>query len=183
MAKKWQHCVRDARLIYINKDKFAYLYGANGEKPKDAAEALELVNKLWKYYPTHFEDAVIKKGHTKEELIYHIIGKKCFDCSAFVCAVTQYEGDIMTMQVLRDYSSYGLRNIMTDITDIPSGSWGSVLWRPGHVALDTGNGLAMDFANEFVDIREYRSVDPDPLCKFELSGRLPWVDYTGTINL
>ena len=181
--KKWQHVVRDARLVYINRDKFAYLYGANGERPTDYAEAMELINKMWKYYPTHFEDAVIKRGHTKEELARHITGKKCFDCSAFICAVSQYEGDIMTMQVLRDYSSYGLHDAMSKKTSLQLGNWGSVLWRPGHVALDAGNGLAIDFANEFVDVREYRFVDPDPICTFEISGELPWIDYKNAINL
>lgn len=181
--KKWQHVVRDARLVYLNKEKFAYLYGANGERPRDYTEAFDLVKKMWALYPEHFENSVIKKGWTKEDLAWHILGKKCFDCSAFVCAVSQYEGDIMTMQVLRDYSSYGLHDVMTDITTVKNGPWGSVLWRPGHVAIDTGNGLAMDFANEFVDIREYRTVDKDPVCTFEKSGRLPWVDYTGVINL
>ena len=144
---------------------------------------MELINRMWKYYPTHFEESVIKKGHTKEELAYHIIGKKCFDCSAFVCAVTQYQGDILTLQVLADYNSYGLHDIMIKNSSIAAGNWGSVLWRPGHVALDAGNGLAIDFANEFTDVREYRFVDPDPVCKFELSGELPWLDYKNSINL
>lgn len=181
--KKWQHCVRDARLVYLNKEKFAYLFGANGQKPKDYAEAKELVDIMWKYYPTHFENSVIKTGHTKEELINHIIGKKCFDCSAFVCAVTQYEGDIMTMQVLNDYSSSMLKNVFTKETTLMDGNWGAVLWKNGHVALDVGNGLCMDFANEFVDVREYRFTVEKPICNFAVSGELPWVDYTNAINL
>lgn len=180
--KKWQHCVRDARLVYLNRDGFAYLFGANGQKPRDYAEAEALVNVMWKYYPTHFESAVIRLGHTKEELIRHIIGKKCFDCSAFVCAVTQYEGDISTMQVINDYSSSMLKNVFTKETTLPEGNWGSVLWRNGHVAFDVGNGLCIDFANEFVDVREYRFNIEEPLCKFTLSGELPWVDYTNAIN-
>lgn len=179
--KTWYHAVRDARLVYLNRDKFAYLYGGNGERPKDYAEAKALVDKMWQYYPTHFEGSVIAKGYTKEDLINHIIGKKCFDCSGFVCAVTQYNGDIMSMSVLKDMNSTSLHGVMSNETTPLSGLWGNCLWKPGHVALDVGNGLAIDFGNEFLDCREYRFVD-DPAYGFSASGQLPWVDYTGSVD-
>lgn len=180
--KKWNHVMRDARLTYLHRDEFAYLYGANGEKPMSYAEAKYLVDELWGMYPTHFEEYVINRGYTKKQLIYHIIGKKCFDCSAFVCAVTQYEGDFRDMVVLKDYSSFSLRQQMNNETTPLDGTWGNVLWKSGHVGIDVANGFVVDFGAEFADCRMYRIQDEEAP-KFEVSGQLPWVDYTGASNL
>lgn len=179
--KTWAHAVRDARLIYLNRDKFAYLYGANGEKPNTLAEAKRLVDSLWAAYPSHFQQYVINTGHTRNQLIYHIIGKICYDCSSFVCAVTQSEGSIYSLKVLKDYNSTMLKNSFTKTTSLADGVWGSVLWKQGHVGLDVGNGLCIDFAAEFVDCREYRFIDANSPTKFTASGQVPWVDYTGSI--
>lgn len=181
MIKTWAHCVRDARLIYLNRDRFAYLYGANGECPKTLAEARQLVDSLWAAYPEHFQRYVIETGHTRNQLYYHVIGKICYDCSSFVCAVTQSEGDIFHLRVVQDLNSSMLRNSFTVTTTLAAGLWGQILWKNGHVGLDVGNGLAIDFAAEFVDCREYRFVDPDSPTKFDVSGRVSWVDYTGSI--
>ena len=180
--KTWAHCVRDARLIYINRDRFAYLFGANGECPKTFAEAQALVNELWSMYPDHFQKYVIDKGHTKTELIWHIVGKICLDCSAFICYVTQCEAsDIYHLKVVTDMNSATLHNSCTIHTSLQAGLWGSLLWKNGHVALDVGNGLAIDFAAEFVDCREYRFIDPDTSTWFADSSPMPWVDYKGSI--
>ena len=178
--KTWAHCVRDARLIFLNRDKFAYLLYANGEHPKTYAEAKKLVDQFWSYDPYHFENSVIKTGHTREDLINHIIGKICYDCSGFVCAVTQSEGDIFDLKVVKDYNSTMMNNgVFQNVTTPADGVWGGVLWKTGHVALDVGNGLAIDFGNEFLDCREYRLSEGN----FKKSGQLPWVDYTHAINL
>lgn len=178
--KPWYEVVKQARYIYINRDKFAYLYGANGERPNTREEAEMLVSTLWNMYPTHFNKSVIGAGHTKEELINHIIGKKCFDCSAFICAVTEDEEHNFTdIVVQRDYNSTSLRNLFNKTTPLSQGVAGSVLWKNGHVALDTGNGIAIDFANEFIDVRAYHLTDMN----FTVSGQLPWVDYTGSLNV
>lgn len=183
MAKTWAHCVRDARLIYLHRDKFAYLYGANGEKPTTYAEAKALVDSLWAAYPSHFQQYVISAGKTKNQLIYHIIGKICYDCSSFVCAVTQSEGSIYNLKVQKDYNSTMLKQAFSKQTSLAEGYWGSVLWKQGHVGMDVGNGLAIDFAAEFVDCREYRFIDADSPTKFACSGQVPWVDYSGAINV
>ena len=179
--KTWAHCVRDARLIYLHRDRFAYLFGANGECPQTYAEARALVESLWAAYPEHFQKYVIEAGRTKNQLIYHVIGKICYDCSSFICAVTQSEGDIYHLRVQRDLNSTMLRQSFTKATTLAAGLWGQILWKQGHVGLDVGNGLAIDFAAEFVDCREYRFVDPDSPTKFTDSGKVGWVDYTGSI--
>lgn len=181
--KTWAHVVRDARLIYINRDRFAYLYGANGELPVTYGEAKKLVDALWSVYPDHFQKTVIERGYTKNQLIYHIIGRICYDCSSFVCAVTQSEGNIFALKVVNDMSSSMLHDACPTHTTLMAGKWGSLLWRNGHVALDCGNGLQISFDNEFLDCREYRFVDPNPISRFTDSSEMPWVDYTGSINL
>ena len=179
--KTWYHVVRDARLIYLNRDRFAYLYGANGECPKTYGEAKKLVDGLWSAYPSHFDQYVTKKGYTRNQLIYHVIGRICYDCSAFVCAVTQSEGDIYDLRVVTDYSSSTLHNLGKNRTTVANGLWGNMLWKQGHVAIDVGNGLAIDFGAEFADVREYRLSDPGSTV-FTDSSSLPWVDYTDGIN-
>ena len=183
MAKKhWYHVVRDSRLVYKHRERFAYVWGANGECPKNYEEAKALVERCWRMNPEHFQQFVIEAGHTKEELIEHIIGKICFDCSGFVCAVTQYEGSIYDMRVLRDYNSTSLRSAFLYPTTPNDGLWGGILWKNGHVAVDGGNGFAYDFGAEFVDVREYRFVDADTPTVFTTSGQLPWVDYEFSVN-
>lgn len=178
--KPWYEVVKQARYIYINRDKFAYLYGANGEVPKTREEAERLINTLWTLYPTHFAKSVSAKGYTKEQLIAHIIGKRCYDCSAFICAVTQDENhSFYNLVVQKDYNSAGLKNMFSKTTSLAEGVAGSILWKNGHVALDTGLGIAIDFANEFVDVRAYHLTEMG----FLLSGQLPWVDYTGSLNV
>lgn len=184
MAKTWAHCVRDARLIYLNRDRFAYLYGANGECPKTYAEAKALVTSLWNTYPSHFKATCTDKGYTQNQLIYHVIGKICLDCSSFICYVTQTEAsDIYHLKVTNDMNSTMLHNSCPKHTSLAQGNWGSLLWRNGHVALDVGNGLQISFDNEWLDCREYRFVDADSPSKFTDSSEMPWVDYSGAINL
>lgn len=172
--KAWSRVCKDALLIYANRDKFAYLYGANGEKPNNVTEATRLVNRLWNLYPAHFQSAVIDAGHTKKELIYHIIGRQCFDCSAFICAVTQ--SDYPNLAVTHDYNSTGLINQCKVVTTPVKGVAGSVLHRQGHVSLDCGYGICVDFGLEFLDCRMYAS----NTANFTKAGQLPWVDYTGS---
>lgn len=174
MSKKaYGMACRNALQVYADRDHFAYLYGANGERPQNYAEAKALVDRLWSAYPSHFQSAVIGAGHTKDELIGHIIGRQCFDCSSFICAITQSQ--YPNLRVTSDYNSTGLINSCKVITTPAAGTAGSVLWRSGHVAYDVQFGMCVDFGNEFLDCRLYRIPDG----RFVKSGQLPWVDYTG----
>ena len=173
-TKAWSRVCKDALLVYAHRDNYAYLYGANGEKPANVTEATKLVNSLWNMYPSHFQQTVINAGHTKKELIYHIVGRQCFDCSSFICAVTQ--SDYPNLKVARDYNSSGLIGQCKIITTPAKGYAGSVLWKNGHVAIDVGYGICVDFGYEFADCRQYAT----PEGNFQKSGQLPWVDYTGS---
>ena len=182
--KKWQHFVRDLRLMMLEKDNFDYLYNSNGEILDTYDKAYKLCKQNWELYPAHFEKYVTAKGYKFEDLVERVKGKKVFDCSSLVLAFSQCEGDIYDFYVKQDMSSWGIRNKMIDLTSIPDGLWGQVLWREGHVGIDVGNGLIVDDACEFVGMREYRFDSPTAFATaFTDSGKLPWIDYTGSINL
>ena len=182
--KTWAHFVRDLRLMYIHNNDFDYLYNTNGEILETYDDAYKCVKTNWELYPSHFEKYVTHQGYSFEDLVERVKGKKVFDCSSLVLAFSQCEGNIYDFYVKRDYSSSGIRDLLTDITDIPSGLWGSVLWKPGHVGIDVGNGLIIDDACEFVGIREFRfDAEDGRKTAFQDSGRLPWIDYSGGINV
>ena len=182
--KKWQHFVRDLRLMAIHHQDFDYLYGANGEILNTYDEAYRMCVKQWELYPAHFKQFVTDRGHSFEDLVERVKGKKVFDCSSLVLAFSQCEGDIYDFYVKNDMTSLGIKNHLRDITTIPDGYWGQVLWKDGHVGADVGNGLIIDDCCEFVGIREYRFDDATGIAtNFKLSGKLPWLNYEGSINL
>lgn len=170
--KLWNHVCNAAMRIFANRDKYAYLYGANGETGSDA-----LVDRLWAAYPAHFKQYVTDKGYTKQQLKDHVRGRICLDCSAFICYITQVE-DFNRLRVVTDYNSTGLRQQFAVTRTPVTGTAGSVLWKPGHVALDVGYGMCIDFGCEFRDCRCY----PLEEGGFTESGELNFVDYTDTNN-
>lgn len=168
----WDYVRTLAVRLYTNRDQFAYLYGGNGEYIKDEAAARAIVDRMWAAYPSHFQSSVIKTGHTKEQLIQHIIGKRVLDCSALVCYVSQ--GTAWgNLSVKHDLNSSGLISVCHDITTPSKGVCGGLLWRKGHVSIDVGGGCFVEAANEFVDIR-MRNLSG---AGFTKAGRLPWVNY------
>lgn len=168
--KRWNIVNQHALLIYANRNKYAYLYGANGETGSDA-----LVDRLWAAYPDHFKKFVLDKGYTKQQLKDHVRGKICLDCSAFICYVTQVN-DFAKLRVVNDYNSTSLRQHFAVKRTPVGGTAGSVLWKQGHVALDVGYGICVDFGCEFADCRMY-ALDG---AGFAESGELNFVDYSGT---
>lgn len=170
--KRWNICCQNALMIYANRERYAYLYGANGEIGSD-----ELVDRLWDMYSDHFYRSVTLNGYTKKQLKNHVRGKICLDCSSFICLVTQNDTtDITKLGVTTDYNSDGLRKLFVVKRMPKDGTAGSVLWKPGHVALDVGYGICIDFGNEFLDCRMYQLDGKG----FVESGELSYVDYTDT---
>ena len=168
--KRWNYMIKHALRMFMEKEKFAYLYGANGEVGNDA-----LVDAMWDAYPYHFQEFVADKGYTKEQLKDHVRGKICLDCSSFICYISQNE-NYEELRVVRDYNSAMLKDAFAVTRSPAAGTAGSVLYKPGHVALDIGYGVLVEFAAEFVDMR-MRELEG---AGFQVSGELPFVDYTGT---
>lgn len=173
--KRWNICCQNALVIYANRHRYAYLYGANGEIGSDA-----LVDRLWNtYYGAHFKEVVEGRGYTKQQLKDHVRGKICLDCSSFLCMITQNDTtDITKLGVTRDYNSDGLRGLFQKgtVRTPREGTAGSMLWKKGHVAIDVGYGVCVEFASEFTDCRMRQIAGSD----FVESGELNYVDYTGT---
>lgn len=170
MPKLWSHVRRDALLAYADRNSIAYLYGANGETGSS-----DLVNRLWNMYPDHFAQYVTSKGYTKEQLIAHVNGKRCYDCSSFICAIVQ--GNIYpNLTITSDMNSTTLRAHFAVTRSVTEATAGSILWKNGHVGIDIGSGLAIDCACEFVDLR----LQANSAAGFVEGGELDCIDYTGT---
>ena len=168
----WDYVRTNAVRCMANRDDFAYLYGGNGEYLATRGAAENMVRKMWNAYPDHFRKYVTDTGHTIEELVDHVLYKRVADCSGAVCWLTQGKA-WGSLSVKLDMNSSRLISVCEEITTPAKGVCGSLLWRPGHVALDVGGGAFVEFAAEFADVR----LRPIKDGGFQQSGQLPWVDY------
>lgn len=150
--------IRKALLMFNDRDRYAYMYGSDGEVMSD-----NRVDYLWDKYPAHYNSL----GCTRQTLKDHVRGKKCFDCSSFINYVTEAD---------KDYYSATLWQHCTVKTTPRAGVAGSLLYKPGHVALDIGYGLCLEFVNEFKDFQMNYITGRG----FEGSGELEWVSYIGS---
>lgn len=146
-SKKPAHEIAKRALwFYVHRDQYAYLYGTDGQEGSDA-----LVDKMVRKHPSHFS----RFTHEQlQELKDYVRGKTCFDCSGF----------IHTLFGAPDLNSFGIISECERIYKIPEevtqSPEGSVLWKPGHIAVDVGHGFFVDIAAEFntfrfLNIREY----------------------------
>lgn len=158
MATYYSLVIRKALQMFSDKDKYAYMYGSDGEVMTDAR-----VDYLWNRYSAHYEAL----GCTRQQLKDHVRGKKCFDCSSFINYVTSAG---------KDYYSATLWECCRVRTTPRDGVAGSLLYKPGHVALDVGYGLCLEFVNEFKDFQLNLILGRG----FTGSGELPWVIYSGS---
>lgn len=149
--------VRKALVMFSEKDKYRYMYGSDGEIMTD-----ERVDQLWNRYPEHYN----KIGCTRDALKAHVRGKRCYDCSSFINYVTEAD---------KDYYSATLWSHCSKKTTPRDGVAGSLLYKPGHVALDIGYGLCLEFVNEFKDFQLNYITGRG----FSGSGELDWVSYIG----
>ena len=145
---------------------YCYIYGGNGSVMTEK-KIRALVKK---YNSAHFEDMFKRTGKTIDDLIEHCTGKMGMDCSEFLWIVTGGPYDM---------TSVALKDSCTLLVPPANGVAGSLLWKPGHVALDIGAGKAAEFVEEFQDLQITTIKDRG----FEKSGQLPWVDYRGASNM
>ena len=171
----WAESVRNAltmagaqlRALTAGEDApYCYIYGGTGEiLTEKSIRAL-----VKRYGKVHFDKMFKETGKTIDDLIAHCAGKRGLDCSEFVWRVTGGK---------QDMNSTSLINSCHLIVPPASGVEGSVLYKPGHVALDLGGGMCAEMCGEFRDLEINRIKDRG----FTKSGQLPWVDYRGASNM
>lgn len=147
--------------LYFGRDKIAYWMGAKGEI-LTRQRMQELVEAYWDYFKKYEPDQL-------ESLMRWSEGKIGFDCSGLICACfgTPYQ-----------MSSWTLREHMVKTTGVKECKAGSVLWFPGHVALDLGFGAAGHITSEGKSIL----ITDNGTAGFELGGELEGYDYSMLYN-
>lgn len=169
----WQEVLQNAQSLIdfqlrsyseVGRPYATYLWGGNGEKADDA-----LIDRLYSQYKYHFDEILAKKGKTLQQLREHVRGTYVFDCSGLVCTLTESPYDM---------SSSGLLSSCRKRTSPVKGRKASLLYKPGHAALDMGTGYVLEMVSEFDDLRYSRIRSRD----FTISGELSWIDYTGAGN-
>ena len=161
--KTWDAVIKDALYYLLHKDEYAYFYGAKGQKLTEA-EMERLINEEPEYWKRYDADTIKKiKRFSKN--------KTGFDCSGYIARVTgcnTYSGAIWSRCSKKTKNLY-------------EGPAASILWRPGHVALDIGYGYFLHFPSELHSCEIGRiSEMPD---FFEGSGQLvTYINYDGATN-
>lgn len=135
--KSWFQVIKDAIQMLSERDKYAYFYGA-----KDVLLTTEVMNNLWNAYPDYYRRY---SNQQKAEIFRNSLGKRGFDCSAFVCKVTGETG----------YSTeiYSKRTVETSLAEGVAGQFLYTTWGGAgrHIALDAGMGFVLDMGYESTD--------------------------------
>ena len=137
MAKSWYQVVKDALQMYKDRDKYAYFYGAKGQKLTKS-----VMDALWNAEPDYFKKY---SAAEKEQIYRNSLNKIGLDCSGFVTRVTGETG-----------YSIGIYNKRTKETSLNEGVAGQFLFttfngKGRHIGLDIGWGFTMDMGNESTD--------------------------------
>lgn len=137
MAKSWYQVVKDALQMYKDRDKYAYFYGAKGQKLTKS-----VMDALWNAEPDYFKKY---NAAEKEQIYRNSLNKIGLDCSGFVTRVTGETG-----------YSIGIYNKRTKETSLNEGVAGQFLFTTfhgagRHIGLDVGWGFTMDMGNESTD--------------------------------
>lgn len=155
----YEDVIKRAEQMYVHREWYAYLYGADGQVCTDA-----LVDLKVRQHPAHF------KGKDIQAIKDYSRGKVVFDCSGFIHSI--YDAP--------DMNSARIISLCDNVTtDLASGVEASVLYKKGHIGQDVGHGCFIDIAAELDTfrlkvIREY---------DWQKSGMLTkYCDYTGATN-
>lgn len=130
--------IAKARELYKNRDKYAYLYGAKGQKCTNA-----VFEALWDAELNYFKKYTSKQ---KDAIKSFCLGKTVIDCSGFINLVT---GKFM-------YSTAYI-NSCKDITTPDKTKDGDLLYttfggKGRHIGLDIGHGFFMHSGKELETI-------------------------------
>lgn len=166
MAKRtWDRAIKNGLLAYVNRENYAYFYGAKGEVLTD-----EVMDRLWKEYPSYFSQYTLSE---KKRIYNYSRGKIGYDCSGFTGYVCT--GD-------KSYSTAQMENC-NYVTTPPLGVAGSILYSTfnntgRHCGIDIGYGYFLHMPKEMSTIELGRIAD----FNWEVSGESKFIDYTGATN-
>ena len=170
--KSWFQVCKDAMQMYLDRDKYAYFYGAKGQKlTKD------VMDYLWSAEPGHFKkyDAV-----DRAQIYRNSLNKIGLDCSGFVTRVTGETGYSIEI--------YNKRTVETSLTDGVAGQFLFTTWggTGRHIGLDApGYGFQLDMGWESTDANVAKKKDSVHLARikdvaWEHSFQTAAVNYTGS---
>lgn len=172
MAKSWFQVIKDAIQMYVDRDKYAYFYGAkNG-----IVLTTEVMNALWNAEPNYFRRY---NADQKAQIFRNSYLKRGFDCSGFACYVTGETG----------YSTeiYNKRTVETSLAEGVAGQFLYTTWGGAgrHIAIDAGMGFVLDMGYESTDENVRLHRDSVHLYKitdvaFEHSFQTAAVNYNGS---
>lgn len=137
MAKSWYQVVKDGLQMYKDRDKYAYFYGAKGQKLTES-----VMNALWNAEPDYFKRY---NAEEKKQIFKNSLNKIGLDCSGFVTRITGETGYSIGI--------YGKRTKETSIADGLAGQFlFSTFHGSGrHIGIDAGMGFTLDMGNEATD--------------------------------
>lgn len=137
VKKSWFQVVKDCLRFLMERDKYAYFYGAKGCRLTKAN-----MDALWAAYPGHFKKYTAAE---KDQIYKNSLGKIGYDCSGFVCKMTGETG----------YSA-AVYDKRTKETSLAAGVAGQFLFSTfngagRHIGLDIGEGFYVDMCCESTD--------------------------------
>lgn len=172
MDKSWFQVCKDGFQMYLDRDKYAYFYGA-----KDITLTQSRMTDLWDaYYKEHF------KKYSEEErkqIFRNSLNKRGLDCSAFACKVTGETGYSIEI--------YNKRTVETSLTDGLAGQFLFTTWggKGRHIGIDASLGLQLDMGWESTDENIAKKKDSVHLARikdvaWEHSFQTSAVNYSGS---
>ena len=148
--------LRRAFKMYVERDRYAYFYGAKGEKLTEKRME-ELIQQYWNEYYSRFSVQALEeiKRFSKNRIGY--------DCSGFITAITGIPG----------YSASLYANTVHK-TSVTESKAGALLYKPGHVGIDIGYGYAMHIGSSgaTIEIAKIQTVG------FTKAGEFKGYDYS-----
>ena len=163
--KTWDEVIKEGLFMHIHMDRYAYFYGAKGQRLTDAE-----MNYLWNAEPDYFNKRY-PTPEDKKRVFDFSRGKIGYDCSGFIGAITgckTWSGSIWARCTEKSKNLF-------------SGPAASILYNPGHVAIDIGYGYFLEMAVECSSCEMGRI--SENLHRFESTGKLiGYIDYEGATN-
>ncbi len=142
--------------MYQKREKYAYLYGAKGEKGTE-----EFIRSMFRKYPDYFSKY---SDAQREDIVKYCKDKILYDCSGFVCHCAGIP-NAFSGKLLAD-GSKKTKNML-------DGKAGWLCFKPGHVGIGRGDGTFLHIPSEMHTIEPVRFTDYDwtDMC------RIAGVDY------